>query len=71
MNTRGGIGDSRDRGPDWLPPAITLTCEVIEFAVNRHLEEFGESCLVARTWRWVLHGGGPSPISHMAWRGDG
>jgi hypothetical protein len=53
--------------PDPLPPAITLPREVIEFAVSQHLEEFGESSLVARTSRWVLHGGGPSPISHMDW----
>jgi hypothetical protein len=55
------------RVPDPLPPAITLPREVIEFAVSQHLEEFGESSLVARTWRWVLHGGGPGPISHMDW----
>jgi hypothetical protein len=53
--------------PDPLPPAITLPREVIEFAVSQHLEQFGESSLVARTWRWVLHGGGPDPISHMDW----
>jgi hypothetical protein len=60
--------------PDPLPPAITLPREVIEFAVSQHLEEFGESGLVACTWRWVLHGGGPGPISHMDWSqfdGDG
>ena len=53
--------------PDPLPPAITLPREVIEFAISQHLEEFGESSLVARTWRWILHGGGPGPISHMDW----
>jgi hypothetical protein len=53
--------------PDPLPPAITPPREAIEFAVSQHLEEFGESSLVAHTWRWVLHGGGPSPISHMNW----
>ena len=53
--------------PDPLPPAITLPREVIEFAVSQHLEEFGESSLVARTWRWILHGGGPGPISDMDW----
>ena len=52
---------------DLLPPAITLPHEVIDFAVSQHLEEFGKSSLVARTWRWVLHGGGPGPISHMDW----
>jgi hypothetical protein len=34
--------------PDPPPPAITLPREVIEFAVSQHLEEFGESNLVAR-----------------------
>ena len=32
------------------------------------------SSLVARTWHWVLHGGGRGPISHMDWSkfdGDG
>jgi hypothetical protein len=53
--------------PDPLPPSITLPREVIEFAISQHLAEFGESSLVARTWRWVLHGGGPGPISHMDW----
>jgi hypothetical protein len=47
--------------PDPLPPAITLPREVIEFAVSQHLEEFSESSLVARTWRWVLHGGWTRP----------
>jgi hypothetical protein len=53
--------------PDPLPPAITLPRKVIELAVSQHLEEFGESSLVARTWCWVLHGGGLGPISHMDW----
>ena len=47
---------------------------VIEFLVGQDLEEFGDTGLVARTWRWVLHGGGPGPISHMDWSqfdGDG
>jgi hypothetical protein len=60
--------------PDPLPPAITLPREVIDFAVEQHLEEFGEDSLVARTWTWILHGGGPAPISHMDWKqvdGDG
>ena len=53
--------------PDPLPPAITLPREVIEFAISQHLAEFGESSLVARTWHWILHGGGPGPVSHMDW----
>jgi len=60
--------------PDPLPPAITLPREVIEFAISQLLSEFGESSLVARTWNWILHGGGPGPISHMDWSafdGDG
>lgn len=60
--------------PAPLPPAITLPREVIEFAISQHLEEFGEFSLVARTWHWILHGGGPGPISHMDWSqsdGDG
>jgi hypothetical protein len=60
--------------PDPLPSAITLPREVLEFALDQDLEEFGASGLVARTWRWVLHGGGQGPISHMNWSqfdGDG
>ena len=60
--------------PDPLPPAITPDREVIEFLIERHLQEFGDNSLVARTWQWVLHGGGPGPISHMDWTqfdGDG
>ncbi len=60
--------------PDPLPPGITLPREVVEFALDKDLEEFGASGLVARTWRWVLHGGGQGPISHMNWSqfdGDG
>jgi hypothetical protein len=53
--------------PDPLPPAIILPRQVIDFAISEHLAEFGESSLVARTWRWILHGGGPGPISHMDW----
>jgi hypothetical protein len=44
------------------------------FLIERHLDEFGDSSLVARTWHWVLHGGGRGPISHMDWSrfdGDG
>jgi hypothetical protein len=53
--------------PDPLPPSITLPREVVEFAISQHLAEFGEHSLVARTWHWILHGGGPGPISHMDW----
>ena len=60
--------------PDQLPPWITPDREVIEFFLDQDLEEFGDDSLAARTWQWVLHGGGPGPISHMDWRrfdGDG
>jgi hypothetical protein len=60
--------------PDPLPPAITPPRTVIEFLIDQDLEDFGGTGLVARTWRWVLHGGGPGPISHMDWAqfdGDG
>jgi hypothetical protein len=60
--------------PDPLPPSITPPRTVIEFLVDQDLEEFGGTGLVARTWYWVLHGGGPGPISHMDWSqfdGDG
>ncbi len=60
--------------PDPLPQAITLPREVVEFAIEQHLAEFGWDSLVGRTWRWILHGGGPGPISQMDWRkvdGDG
>lgn len=53
--------------PDPLPPAITLPREALEFAISQHLEEFGESGLIARTWHWILHGAEPGPISHMNW----
>ena len=51
--------------PHPLPPAITPDREVIEFLTERHLQEFGDDGLVARTWQWVLNGGGRGPISHM------
>lgn len=60
--------------PDPLPPAITPPRTVIEFLLDEDLDEFGDTGLVARTWQWVLHGGGPGPISHMDWSqfdGDG
>lgn len=60
--------------PDPLPPWITPDREVIEFFIDEDLHEFGEHSLVARTWHWVLHGGGPGPISHTDWSqldGDG
>jgi len=60
--------------PDPLPPAITLPREIIEFAINQDLAEFGERSLVARTWHWILHGGAPGPISRVNWSqfdGDG
>jgi hypothetical protein len=47
---------------------------VIEFLIERHLHEFGDNSLVARTWHWILHGGGRAPISHTDWShfdGDG
>jgi hypothetical protein len=44
--------------PDPLPPAIALPREVIEFAISQHLADFGEHSLVARTWHWILNGGG-------------
>ena len=60
--------------PDPLPPAITPPRTVIEFLVDQDLEEFGDTGLVARTWHWILHGGGTGPISHTDWSqfdGDG
>jgi hypothetical protein len=60
--------------PDPLPPAITMPREVVEFATDQHLAEFGNSGLVARTWSWVLHGGSRGPISRINWSqfdGDG
>jgi len=60
--------------PNPLPPAITPDRAVIEFFIEQDLEEFGDGSLVARTWRWVLHGGGRAPISHTDWSsfdGDG
>jgi hypothetical protein len=53
--------------PDPLPAAITLPRDFIEFAISQHLKEFGEHSLVARTWLWILHGGGTGPISHTDW----
>ena len=54
--------------PDPLPPSITPDREVIEFFIERHLAEFGDDSLVARTWHWVLHGGGPRRRS-ATWTG--
>jgi hypothetical protein len=60
--------------PDPLSPAIAPPRTVIEFLVEEDLDKFGDTGLVARTWHWVLRGGGPGPISHMDWSqfdGDG
>jgi len=39
--------------PDPLPPAITpLDRIVIEFLIDQHLEELGDTGLVASTWHW-------------------
>lgn len=60
--------------PDSLPPAIVPDRVVIEFFLEKDLAEFGEESLVARTWNWILHGGGRAPISHTDWSrfdGDG
>jgi hypothetical protein len=60
--------------PGPLPPAITPDREIIEFFIDEDLAEFGQDGLVARTWQWVLHGGGRGPISRMDWTrfdGDG
>jgi hypothetical protein len=60
--------------PHPLPPAITPPRSVIELFIDQDLAEFGDDSLVARTWRWILHGGGPGPISRMDWTqfdGDG
>ena len=53
--------------PDPLPPAITPPRTVIEFLIDKDLDEYGGACLVARTCHWVLHGFGPEPISRMDW----
>ncbi len=45
--------------PDPLPPALIPPRTVIEFLIDQDLDEYGETGLVARTWHWVLHGGGP------------
>jgi hypothetical protein len=44
--------------PDPLPPWITPDRQVIAFFLDQDLDEFGDHSLVARTWQWVLHGGG-------------
>ena len=65
-------GDARNRHPRPAAARHHPDREVVEFLIDEHLAEFGEASLVARTWRWVLHGGGPAPISHTDWsRFDG
>ena len=34
-----------------LPPAITVSRTVIAFHIDQHLDEYGDTGLVARTWR--------------------
>jgi hypothetical protein len=53
--------------PHPLPSAIIPPRSVIEFLVDRDVEEYGDIGLVPRTWHWVLHGGEPEPISHIDW----
>ena len=67
-------GDARDSHSRSAAARDYPSRTVIEFLVDQDLEEFGDTGLVARTRHWVLHGGGPGPISHMDWSqfdGDG
>lgn len=49
--------------PELLPSAITLPDTVIEFPIEQHLEESGDTSSIAFTWPWVPHRGHSVPIS--------
>ena len=52
---------------DPLPPMIPAVPAhtVIEFLIDYSLRDYSDTGLVARTWHWILYGGGSGPISHV------
>jgi hypothetical protein len=64
VKAREATADARDRYPRLASAAITPPRTVIVFLVDQDFEEFAGTGLIARTWHWVLHGGGPPSLSN-------
>ena len=55
------------RVPQTLPPAITVSRDLVEFSLSEDLETYGIDGPVALAWQWVLTGEGPTPVSLRKW----
>jgi hypothetical protein len=53
--------------PAVLPPAITVSRELVQFSLADDLDSYGDSGPAAFAWRWALTGQGPTPVSRREW----
>jgi hypothetical protein len=50
-----------------LPPAITVSRELVEFSLAEDLATYGADGPAALAWQWALTGEGPTPVSLRDW----
>jgi hypothetical protein len=55
--------------PQTLPPAITVSRELVGFSMAEDLATYSDGGPAALAWRWALTGQGPTPVSLRDWRG--
>ncbi len=53
--------------PATLPPAITVSRDLVEFCLSEDLETYGTAGPASLAWRWALTGEGPTPVSLREW----
>jgi hypothetical protein len=53
--------------PQTLPPAITVSRELVEFSLAEDLAVYSANGPAALAWRWALTGEGPTPVSLRDW----
>lgn len=53
--------------PQTLPPAITVSRELVEFCLSEDLAEYGTIGPAALAWQWALTGQGPTPVALREW----
>ncbi len=53
--------------PATLPPAITVSRELVEFCLSEDLEIYGTTGPAGLAWRWALTGEGPTPVALREW----
>jgi hypothetical protein len=53
--------------PQTLPPAITVSRELVEFSLAEDLTTYGADGPAALAWQWALNGQGPTPVSLRDW----